>query len=88
MPGYSAGICVLAKELKGLQIIDNPNENAYSCDNVIWEGIGLIDYLPMPHYKSDHPESAMIDEEVEYCIKNNITYKTLKDGDVFIEETC
>lgn len=83
--GYSAGICVLAKNLQGLQTVDNPNENRYNYNRIIWEGIGLIDYLPMPHYKSDHPESIMIDKEIEFCVKNNIKYKTIKDGDVLIE---
>lgn len=85
--GYSAGICVLAKELQGLEIVDSPNENPYNYDNVIWEGLGLIDYLPLPHYQSDHPESKMIDKEVEYCKANDIVYKTLKDGEVIVEQT-
>ena len=85
--GYSAGICVLAEDLHGLEIVDSPNENPYDYDHVIWKGIGLIDYLPMPHYKSDHPESALMDEEIAYCRKNNIIYKTLRDGDVIIENT-
>ena len=38
----------------------------------------------LPHYKSDHPESEDIDKEVEYCDKNNIPYKTLRDGEVMI----
>lgn len=83
--GYSAGICVLSENLHGLSIVDNPNENTYNYDNVIWQGLGFVNYLPLPHYKSDHPESALIDKEVEYCENNNITYKTLKDGDVIIE---
>ena len=85
--GYSAGICVLSENLHGLEIVDSPNENPYNYENIIWEGIGIIDYQPMPHYKSEHPESALVDEEVEYCKKNNIAYRTLHDGDVIIEDT-
>lgn len=85
--GYSAGICILAKDLHGIDIVDNPNENPYNYGSIIWEGIGILDYAPMPHYKSEHPESVLVDKEIEYCIKNNIKYKTLKDGDVIIEET-
>ena len=83
--GYSAGICILAQKLYGLEIVDDPYANPYNCENIIWDGLGFLDYMPLPHYKSDHPESEMIDEEVEYCEKNNIVYKTLTDGDVIIE---
>ena len=82
--GYSAGICVLAKDLQGLQIVDDPHSNPYGYCETIWEGLGILDYLPLPHFKSDHPESELIDEEVEYCIKNNIRYRTLQDGEVII----
>lgn len=85
--GYSAGVCVLAPALDGLKIVDNPNDFFYQgVNDVIWSGLNILDYLILPHYKSDHPESVFIDKEVEYCEKNNIKYKTLRDGDVIIIE--
>jgi dipeptidase E len=53
---------------------------------VIWEGLGIIDYVIVPHYKSDHPESEIMEEVVEYLIENKIPYKTLRDGEVIIVE--
>lgn len=32
--GYSAGICVLAKDLHGLDVCDDPNANPYGIENV------------------------------------------------------
>jgi dipeptidase E len=85
--GFSAGICVLAPNLKGLQIVDRPNEFPYpEIKETLWDGLGILDYLILPHYKSDHSESEDIDKEVEYCKKNKIPYKTLKDGEVIIIE--
>lgn len=81
--GYSAGICVLAKDLHGLDVCDDPNINPYGI-NTMWEGLGYFDYIFLPHYKSNHKETKLIDDSVEYCDKNNIRYKTLKDGDVII----
>lgn len=83
--GYSAGVCVLSPSLKGLELVDDPNivSEGYS-KKTIWEGLGLIDFAFAPHYKSDHPETKMVDEEVEYFIKNKINYKTLHDGEVII----
>ena len=83
--GYSAGICVLAPSLHGLELVDEP-VNPYNDEPAIFEGIGILNYVPVPHYKSDHPESAMIDNVVDYLNEHQIKYKTLHDGDVIIEE--
>ncbi len=84
--GYSAGICVLAKDMHGLDVCDDPNINPYGIDT-IWNGLGYFDYIFLPHYKSNHKETQLIDASVDYCNKNNIKYKTLRDGDVIIQET-
>ena len=85
--GYSAGICILAPSLKALQQVDDPTIMPYKeHKEVIWDGLGILDYIILPHYKSDHPESADIDKEVEFCKKNNIPFRTLQDGEVIIIE--
>jgi dipeptidase E len=83
--GYSAGVCVLQKDLKGIDIVDDPNTvpRGYKKE-VIWEGLGLIPYHIPVHYKSDHPESALVDREVAWLKKNKMPYKTLKDGQVIL----
>lgn len=83
--GYSAGICVLAKDMHGLEICDDSNINPYGIDTM-WNGLGYFDYIFLPHYKSNHKETQLIDDAVEYCNKHNIKYKTLRDGDVIIQE--
>ena len=83
--GYSAAGCVLSKSLKGYDIVDDYSELPYPQQReVIWDGLGFIDYHFLPHYDSNHPESRMIEKEFDYCKKNNITYKTLRDGEVII----
>lgn len=84
--GYSAGICVLSPSLNGFDIVDEPI-NPYNDEPVLYDGLGLLDYTPVPHYKSDHPESALIDKVVELFEKKGINYKTLRDGEVIIENT-
>lgn len=83
--GFSAGICILAPSLRGIELVDpkDPVSEGYDSE-VIWEGLGLLDYAIAPHYKSDHPESADIDKCVEYFEKNNIPYKTLRDGEAIL----
>ena len=82
--GYSAAVCVLAPTLHGLQHVDDSTIRPYPNSSVIWEGLGFLDYLILPHYKSDHHESAAIDIEVEYCARHGIPFRTLRDGEVII----
>ena len=84
--GYSAGICILAPSLKGLDIVDDPNlvPEKYKPE-VIWDGLGFINYVIEPHYRSEHPESTAVEKEVQYCIDNKILFKALRDGEVLIE---
>lgn len=85
--GYSAGVCVLAPTLKGMELVDDPNVKPYDNQKeTIWDGVGILDYTIVPHYKSNHPESAKVDEAVKYMEKNNIPYKPLRDGEVIIIE--
>ena len=82
--GYSAGSCVLTKNLDGFQLVDEPI-NPYNDENIIYEGVGLLDYCIVPHYKSNHKESALIDDVVQYMQEKRIKYKALSDGDVIIQ---
>lgn len=85
--GFSAGICVLANDLHGIHLADEPDQDPYNYGEVIWEGIGLIDYMPVPHFDTpEHPESHLMYDVVSYLQNHNLKYRTLKDGDVIIED--
>ena len=86
--GYSAGICVLTPNLDGIHLVDDPVivPEGYS-EQTIWEGLGLVPFSIAPHYRSDHPETEMIEKSVEYFIENKITFIALHDGDVYIGDT-
>jgi dipeptidase E len=83
--GYSAGIVVLPNNLKGIEIVDNPNEfpEGYNQD-ISWEGLNLLPYHFAVHYKSDHPESEAMDKVVEYYEAEKIPFRALKDGEAII----
>jgi len=85
--GYSAGVCILGPSLRGLELVDDVNQRPYKENpDLIWEGLNFFDYIIIPHYKSDHPESEAVDKVVEYFEKHNIKFKTLSDGDVLVIE--
>lgn len=85
--GYSAGCCVLSPDLSFLQTVDKPDDFPYSqIQETMWEGLGYIDFAFLPHYRSDHPESADIEKEVEYCVENKILFLAFRDGEVLIDK--
>jgi len=84
---FSAGACVLAPSLRGLEVMDDPNIHPYpGQEETIWEGLGLIEHALVPHYSSDHPESSGVDDTIKYMIDNKILFKALRDGEVLIFE--
>jgi len=86
--GYSAGICILSKTLHGIEFVDDPNiaPEGYKPE-IIWEGLNIVDFILVPHYKSNHPESEMVENEIKYYIKRNIPFRTLRDGEVIIQKS-
>ena len=85
--GYSAGICVLGPTLKGFHLTDDINQKPYGeAYQTIWDGLNILEYATVPHYKSNHPESERIDKTIEYMINNKIPFKTLRDGEVIVIE--
>ena len=85
--GYSAACCVLAPTLRGIDLVDDPLVVPEGYDeDVVWEGLSLIDYCIAPHYMSDHEESIMIEEAVQYFIDNKMLFKALRDGEVIVVE--
>ncbi len=85
--GYSAGVVILAPSMHGLEIVDDPNivPEGYKKE-FDWTSLGLIPYAVAVHYKSPHPESLLVDTEVEYYKTHNIPYKILRDGEVILIE--
>jgi len=83
--GYSAGVCVLAPTLEGLETCDEPDPvpPGYP-QEVIWEGLGVLPYAVVPHYRSDHPESAMMDDTVAYYTDHHIPFLALRDGEAIV----
>ncbi len=85
--GYSAAAVVLASTLRGCDLVD-PTSDVTDVlkQELIWEGLGVLPYVILPHHKSDHPESALIDDVADWLEKEEIPFKTLRDGEVLIVE--
>lgn len=85
--GYSAGVCLLAPTLLGIHLADEPDliPPGYP-DEVTWDGLGILPFCIAPHWRSDHPESAMIDDVIEYFQEHKIPFIALRDGETYVTE--
>ena len=86
--GYSAGVCVLSPSLRGIHLADEPQALAVGYEHpTIWEGLGIIDYYIVPHYRCDHIESESMEAVVNYYCENKLPYQAISDGTVILETT-
>jgi len=83
--GYSAAFCAVSPSLHGVELVDDKDVVAKGYETGdVWEGFSLIDFYPIVHFRSNHHESDLVEEEYDYVCKNNIKHKTFKDGDVYL----
>lgn len=84
--GWSAGACVAAPSLRGLEHMDDPQVLAEGYDaDPVWEGLGLIDAAIVPHYRSNHAEAEAAERTAAWMVANGVPHRTLRDGDVLIQ---
>lgn len=84
--GWSAGACVAAPSLRGLEQMDDPRVLAQGYDaEPVWEGLGLVDAAIVPHWRSDHPEAAAAEACAAWMRDHGVAHRTLRDGDVLIQ---
>ena len=84
--GYSAGACVLAPSLRGLELVDDPGavERTYGAEPV-WDGLGVLSEAFVPHYQSPgHPETEAMDLVVARYRAEGVAYRTLRDGQALV----
>jgi len=84
--GYSAGICILAPTLQGVDIVDTPSVKPYGDIETLWDGLGILNYSIVPHFESNHPESEAAGRSAAYLKEQNIPFRTLRDGEVIVIE--
>ncbi|MFE3519890.1 Type 1 glutamine amidotransferase-like domain-containing protein [Streptomyces sp. NPDC059166] len=84
--GYSAGACVLAPELRGLEECDDPKavEVAYG-DRARWDGLALLDYAVVPHIDSPgHPETEILGRVADRYRAEGVAHRVLRDGEALV----
>lgn len=83
--GESAGATILGPTLYALEVVDDKSIQKYfDGDYTIDTGLHVLEYVILPHYMSDHPESYLIEEVIKEYKKKSIDFKVLRDGEVLI----
>lgn len=86
--GYSAGACVLAPDLRGLDLVDDPGavRGCYGTEPP-WTGLGLIDHAIVPHFGSELG-GAEVDRLAARYRREGVPHRTLRDGEVIVAGTA
>jgi len=87
--GYSAGGCVMAPDLRGLELVDPVEdvERVWPGAELVWEGLGVLDRAFVPHWRSPgHPETELIDDVVARYDADGTPCWKLRDGQVLLVE--
>ncbi len=84
--GYSAGPCVLAPSLRGLELCDFPRHVQETWgDEAVWQGLGVLDHAFVPHVDSPgHFETEACGRVAERYRAEGTPHRTLRDGQVLL----
>lgn len=85
--GFSAGVVVATPTLRGIELMDDPYGVPAGYDpEIVWDGLNLVDFSIVPHFESDHPESASAKVTAERLTRLGLPHRTLRDGEAIVVE--
>lgn len=86
--GYSAGACVAAPSLRGLEFSDDPGEVRATCGcEVVWDGLGWIDHAIVPHAGASLLDDGGVGQTLHYLREHHLPYVALTDDEAVVVDT-
>lgn len=83
--GFSAGPCVLAPSLVGLELSDSPADCRSTYGEVRYDGLGVLDRPVVSHLNSPrHPETELLARVAAHYEGTRQPYWALSDGQVLV----
>lgn len=84
--GYSAGGCVLAPDLHGIELCDRPEDvQEVGGAEPLWDGLGVLDRPFVPHLDSPgHPETELVAQVADHYRQSARPYWGLRDGQALV----
>lgn len=86
--GYSAGPCVLAPSLAGLESVDDPDAAVRAYGRAApTSGLGVLDFAVVPHCEAPtHPESLALEAVATAYASAGVAHVRLRDGEALVVE--
>ncbi|WP_232548800.1 Type 1 glutamine amidotransferase-like domain-containing protein [Propioniciclava soli] len=83
--GFSAGPCVLAPSLRGLEKCDPVSDCERAYGEVRFDGLGILDRPVVPHLDTPtHPESVVLGEVASAYARAGQPFWGLRDGQALV----
>lgn len=83
--GFSAGACVLAPSLAGLELCDATDVSLATYGTVRTDGLGILDRRIVPHLDSPgHPETEVLGTVARNYDRDGQPYWALRDGQALL----
>lgn len=83
--GDGAGAAVAGPVLRGMELLDDPWEVPENYEeSLVWAGLRLTSFTIVPHFRSNHPDSAAAEKVVNYLRARRLPYRALSDGEVVV----
>ncbi|MFC4244198.1 Type 1 glutamine amidotransferase-like domain-containing protein [Gryllotalpicola reticulitermitis] len=83
--GFSAGACVLAPSLAGLELCDPTDVCAATYGTVRYDGLGILDRPVVPHLHSPgHPETEILGDVAAQYASARQPFWPLRDGQALV----
>jgi dipeptidase E len=85
--GWSAGAVLATPDLRGIDLMDDPNHVAPGYDPaIVWDGLNLIGFHLVPHYDCGSADSPAAEAVTMYMLDQAMPYRTMRDGDVLVRD--
>lgn len=83
--GYSAGACVAGPDLQGIDLVDDASmvPAGYSAA-VEPRCLDLIPFRIVPHWRSEHPESELVESAAVHLDAEGLSHRCLRDGQALV----
>lgn len=83
--GYSASVCVVAPDFEGIHPMHDPDALAQGYPaGAQPAALGWLPWRVVPHWDSDHKETETADLAVDYLLKAELPFRTLRDGHAIV----
>ena len=85
VPHHSAGACVAGPDLQGIDLVDDASAVPPGYSAAIEPRcLDLIPFRIVPHWRSEHPESELVESAAVHLDAEGLSHRCLRDGQALV----